>query len=140
MVCGVSRIGPSITPEQPGKLVEQKVVVRSGSTLQVFRNMANSLVTGNPECILITNDLWNQNIERLFSGCVLDEYIKVNPITSRPDSRCTKGRLVAGPLRPCCSRLDRRSPCESMRNRPFLSPGSKLHLGPEHRRNRVGAW
>ena len=70
------------SPEQPDKLVKQNALTRIGTALEVFGNMTDSPVFNNPECMLITDNLWDQNIECFFARLIFDEYFKVHPITS----------------------------------------------------------
>ena len=90
IIGGVFGKGLSISTEQLGKLVEQKALPRIGTALEASGNAADSPVFNDPECMLIADDLWHQNVECLFAGLVFDKYLEVHPITSRRDSRCTQ--------------------------------------------------
>ncbi|SLM29550.1 hypothetical protein MTBBW1_1860040 [Desulfamplus magnetovallimortis] len=94
--------GIAITAKKFWELVKQNTLAGISTVAEVFRDAAYAFIGMNSERMVIADDFGDKDIERFLARLVFNENLKMHPITSRPNNRCTKARPAAS-LRPPCS-------------------------------------
>lgn len=90
-------IGESVTisTEKLWELVEQDAFTSISFVAEVLWNATYAFIGMNVKRMIITDDFEDENIKDLFARLVFNKDLKMHPVTSSPDNRCTKDHPAA---------------------------------------------